>query len=85
MLTAEVTIHEWDFLKEKASGIFLGFPLSNPRPHTERIFLKEILKAETKNSASRTPPHTLRNSSGLGLFRPNLEEIPLVYDCLYVK
>jgi hypothetical protein len=32
--------------------------------------------------ASRTPPHTLRNSSRLGLFRPNLEEISLVYGWL---
>jgi hypothetical protein len=29
-------------------------------------------------AASRTPPHTLRNCSRLGLFRPNLEEISLV-------
>jgi hypothetical protein len=30
-------------------------------------------------AASRTPPHTFRNSSRLGLFRSNLEEISLVY------
>jgi hypothetical protein len=33
-------------------------------------------------AASRTPPHTLRNSSRLGLFGSNLEEISLVYGYL---
>jgi hypothetical protein len=33
-------------------------------------------------AASRTPPHTLRNSSRLGLFRANLEEISLVHGYL---
>jgi hypothetical protein len=33
-------------------------------------------------AASRTPTHTWRNSSRLGLFRPNLEEISLVYGWL---
>jgi hypothetical protein len=33
-------------------------------------------------AASRTPPHTLRNSSRLGLFRSNLEEISFIYGYL---
>jgi hypothetical protein len=33
-------------------------------------------------AASKTPPHTLRNSSRLGLFRSNLEGISLVYGYL---
>jgi hypothetical protein len=33
-------------------------------------------------AGSRTPPHTLRNSSRLGLFRSNLEEISLVFGYL---
>jgi hypothetical protein len=38
----------------------------------------EIFVSLPPTAASRTPPHTLRNSSRLGLFRPNLEEISLV-------
>jgi hypothetical protein len=51
---------------------------------------KSGLKAEKElifvslppTKASRTPPHTLGNSSRLGLFTPNLEEIPFVYGFL---
>jgi hypothetical protein len=34
-------------------------------------------------AASRTSPHTLRNSSRLGLFKLNLEKISLAYSYLY--
>jgi hypothetical protein len=42
----------------------------------------KILPQSGKRIDSRTPPPTLGNSSRLGLFRPNLEEIPLVYGYL---
>jgi hypothetical protein len=41
--------------------------------------LKEEIFVFPTHRDSRTPPHTLRNSSTLGLFRPNLEEISLVF------
>jgi hypothetical protein len=48
-------------------------------------FLFGIFVSLPPTAASRTPPHTLRNSSRLGLFRSNLEEISLVYGYLVTK